>query len=348
MDDAKVYRTRCSRRFAASRVTNLRFRRGPARHHQQMRHAPTALIDLPALARSAHVASVLLKDEGQRPLGNFKVLGGMTASLRALARSRSPRLLCASDGNHGLAVAAAAKHAGVDAWVYLPAHVGRERAARIEHAGARVIRVPGTYDAAVVAAREAALRSEGLLIPDTTQEKDDPVVADVMAGYSLITDELRSQLERLPTHVIVQAGVGGLAAAVAQGLKSIRIIVAEPAASACVAAGMRAGHPVQIDGDLRTCADMLACGLASAPALEILMRHGATSIELDENALRKAPAVLARAGGPSTTPSGAAGIAALLRIAADDALRAQHALTAESCVLLLATEAIPPESSARA
>jgi diaminopropionate ammonia-lyase len=316
-----------------------------------MRNAPTPLIDLPALARTAQVTSVVVKDEGRRPLGNFKVLGGMTAGLRALARTRTPpphRLLCASDGNHGLAVAAAAKYAGAEAWVFLPTHVGRERTVRIEHAGGKVIRISGTYDAAVIAAREAATRGEGLLIPDTTQDMDDPVVADVMAGYSLITDELRSQLERLPTHVIVQAGVGGLAAAVAQGLAAIRIIVAEPATAACVSAGLRARRPVQIAGDLQTCADMLACGLASAPALEILMRHEATSIELDENALRKGPVVLARAGGPSTTPSGAAGVPALLRIAADETLRAQHALTADSRVLLLATEATSPESSAPA
>jgi threonine dehydratase len=86
-------------------------------------------------------------------------------------------------------------------------------------AGGKVIRISGTYDAAVIAAREAAARGDGLLIPDTTQDMEDPVVADVMSGYSLITDELQSQLDRLPTHVIVQAGVGGLAAAVAQGIK---------------------------------------------------------------------------------------------------------------------------------
>jgi diaminopropionate ammonia-lyase len=75
-----------------------------------------------------------------------------------------------------------------------------------------------------------------------------------------------------------------------------------------VSAGLRARRPVQIKGDLQTCADMLACGLASAPALEILLRHEAISIELDESALRNGPAVLMRAGGPSTTPSGAAGV----------------------------------------
>jgi diaminopropionate ammonia-lyase len=323
------------------------FHRVGTQHHPLMRNEPTPLIELSPLADATRVASVLVKDEGQRPLGNFKVLGGMTAGLRALARARTPpphRLLCASDGNHGLAVAAAAKHAGAEAWIYLPSHVGRERTARIEYAGGRVIRVSGTYDAAVIAAREAALRGEGILIPDTTQERDDPVVADVMAGYLLITEELQSQLERMPTHAIIQAGVGGLAAAMAQGLARIapspvRIIIAEPATAACVSAALRAQRPVQIAGDLRTCADMLACGLASAPALEMLMRHDAASIELDELDLREAPAALARAGGPRTTPSGAAGLAALLRIAADATLRAQYALVAESRVLFLATEA---------
>src|SRR3954469_23994175 len=86
---------------------------------------PTRLVELPALARSARVGRVLVKLECERPLGNFKALGGMVASLRALARvagvlrlsqlrtdvpgrqeprvraSELPALACASAGNHG-------------------------------------------------------------------------------------------------------------------------------------------------------------------------------------------------------------------------------------------------------
>jgi diaminopropionate ammonia-lyase len=87
-------------------------------------YAPTPLLDLPRLAARCGVAQVLAKDEGRRMLGSFKSLGGTHAGLRALARAAGsdvaglldparhpdplPALICASDGNHGLAVVAAA------------------------------------------------------------------------------------------------------------------------------------------------------------------------------------------------------------------------------------------------
>lgn len=167
----------------------------------------TPLKELPMLAAKAGVGRVFTKLEGERPLGNFKSLGGTLAGLRALVRAtgarnildllardrsrgRLPRLICASDGNHGLSVAAAARRAGGRATVFLPTGVDAFRAARIELMGGDVRRVDGTYDDAVDEARACAERGGGLLIPDTTQDRADPVVRDVMFGYSIITAEL--------------------------------------------------------------------------------------------------------------------------------------------------------------
>lgn len=201
-------------------------------------HTPTPLLDLPRLAAALGVASVLAKDEGQRPLGSFKALGGVYAGLRALSRASGltvaalldparpraalPALVCASDGNHGLAVAAAARLAGASARVFLPAIVPDARVARIAAKGAQVVRVPGTYDDAVRAAVAVARDGGALLVADTSDDPHDPVVADVMAGYGVIAKETVSQLgsakHGAPTHLFVQAGVGGLAAAMADGL----------------------------------------------------------------------------------------------------------------------------------
>ena len=81
-------------------------------------YKPMPQIELPRLARHARIGRLFVKVEGARPLGNFKVLGGVLAGLRALARAMGaasihemamarsaqamPRLICASDGNHGL------------------------------------------------------------------------------------------------------------------------------------------------------------------------------------------------------------------------------------------------------
>ena len=320
-------------------------------------YRPTTLAVLPGLAQQLQVANVYAKLENERPLGNFKALGGMTAGLRALARASggtgahrhphsprsAPHLICASEGNHGLSVAAAAQRAGAKATIYLPANANPIRANRIKAVGGEVHWIDGTYDDAVLAASEAAARGEGLLIPDTSPDPNDPVVRDVMAGYELLTREIRDQLQTPPTHVFVQAGVGGLAAAVANGLSDFmsdprRFLVVEPESAACVSRALAACRPVSISGDLHTAAEMLACGLASASAIEVLKRHNAHSILVSEPQLQVAVDVLRKAGGPQTTPSGAASLAGLLHAASDTRLRVEHLLTPKSVVLFLVTE----------
>src|SRR5262249_59033319 len=97
------------------------------------------------------------------------------------------------------------------------------RAGRVAARGAQIVRVGGTYDDAVAEASRAAARGEGLLIADTAGDEDDPVVADVLAGYGLMAlegvDQLRALGDERPTYRFVQAGVGGLAAALAEGVR---------------------------------------------------------------------------------------------------------------------------------
>jgi len=341
-------------------------------------YRPTTLLELSDLARQLNVGRVFAKLENERPLGNFKAVGGMTAGLKALAghpaaavpatqRPRAlasqpaeasasrpvatpappaplPMLICTSEGNHGLAVAAAAARAGTKATVFLPSNANPIRADRIKAIGGEIYWIDGTYDDAVEAAAAAAARGEGLLIPDTSPDPNDPVVKDVMTGYGLITQELRDQLPVRPTHLFVQAGVGGLAAAVVDGLHDFmsaphRILIVEPESAACVSQALAAGHPVLIPGSLQTSAEMLACGLASAPAIEILKQHNVRSLLVNEDHLQAAPVTLQTAGGPPTTPSGAAGLAGLRYACTDPARRENHHLTPTSTVLLIITEA---------
>lgn len=235
--------------------------------------------------------------------------------------------------------------AGGGARVFLHAGVPDARARRIAAEGAEIVRVAGTYDDAVDAA--AAEAGSGILIADTAADPDDPVVADVMDGYGVIAHEVRAEIEATraarPTHLFVQAGVGGLAAALAQGLQAWMaapavIAVVEPEGVACVAAASAAGSPVRLAGALDTVAEMLSCGEASAPALAVLRRHGVRGVVASEAVLARAPATLRAAGGPATTPSGAAGLAGLV------AARGSHqcALTEGSRVLILVTEGEVP------
>jgi diaminopropionate ammonia-lyase len=209
--------------------------------------------------------------------------------------------------------------------------------------GSEVISVDGSYDNAVQAAKVAAAGGGGLLIPDTSDDPNDRVVSDVMDGYGWIVRELAVQLESPPSHAFVQAGVGGLAAAMVQGIerqwrRTVRFLTVEPDSAACVASALQLGYPHLIEGDLQTRATMLACGTASAAAVEILLRHGAAAVTVSEAELAGSVLRLLEAGGPMTTPSGAAGIAGLLRVANDGQAREHHRLDADSRVLVLVTE----------
>ena len=315
-------------------------------------HAVTPLLDLPALAGVLGVGRVLVKDEGARPLGSFKALGGVYAGLRALARSAGvavptliagaasralPELVCASDGNHGLAVSAAARLARTRARVFLPEAVTQARIERIREKGGVPVIVHGTYEDAVAAAARHARETGAILIADTSTDPADPVVADVMAGYGIMAAEIREQLPAVPTHLFLQAGVGGLAAAVAERLDG-RAVVVEPEKAACVAAALAAGCIVTVPGDLATSAEMLSCGEASAPAMDVLRRRGASAISVSEVELTGAPGFLRAHGGPRTTPSGACGLAGLRHATANPAEARALGLDADSIVLLIATE----------
>ncbi|WP_295814005.1 pyridoxal-phosphate dependent enzyme [uncultured Nitratireductor sp.] len=307
------------------------------------------LVAAPQLAKRLGVAEIYLKDESTRPLGSFKSLGGTFAGLEAIAASGENvrMLVCASDGNHGLAVASAARHAGLPAKVFLHPDVAAGRVRRIAETGAEIVVVQGTFDDAV---RQAAIAAEvegAVLIADTSDDVDDAVTGHVLAGYGVIAGETREQYEAErftpPTHLFIQAGVGGLVAALARGLHTFmdqpaKIVTIEPENAACVRRALEVGHPETVPGDLDTCASMLSCGRASAPALKILRECGASAIGVSETDLMAAPKLLEETCGLVTTPSGAAGLAGLVHALGDPKLADAFQLDANSRVLLVVSE----------
>lgn len=313
-------------------------------------YSVSPLLDLAQLAAHLELASVHCKWEGVRPLGSFKSLGGTYAALQVAQRRRGQisQLICASDGNHGLAVALAARHLNLPARVFVHAHVAIERIARITQLGAHVEIVPGTFDDAVAAAAALAARDpKAALIPDTSEDPDDPVIGDVLAGYGVIGGEARMQFAQAhaapPTHIFIQAGVGGLAASMAIQCASWlaapgKIVVVEPQAAACVGAALAAGVPTLVAGDLETSAAMLSCGLASARALRALQQVEAQAMTVSERELEQAPVMLERFAGLGTTPSGATGLAGLAATCGSADLRTKFQLSTKSRVLLVISE----------
>jgi diaminopropionate ammonia-lyase len=122
------------------------------------------------------------------------------------------------------------------------------------------VRTPGNYDDSVRRAAEDAERNGWFVVSDTSYEGYVDVPRDVMQGYAVMADEAMAQLPPgvLPTHCFVQAGVGGLAAAICGhfwerwGADRPRFVVVEPEKAACLCASARAGRPTVFPGALDT------------------------------------------------------------------------------------------------
>ncbi len=314
------------------------------------------LWDLPATAHRLGVSSVACKDESNRfELGSFKALGGAYAAGLALRRAQSrqaaPTLCCATDGNHGRSVAFGARRHGCRCVVFVHEHALESKVAVMRSLGAEVIRIAGNYDDSVRHARRMAAQNGWILISDTSDEVSDPVAAEVMQGYGVMILEALDQFNgRLPTHVFVQAGVGGIAAvaagcfADAAGAARPALIVVEPQTAACVMHAALESGPSPIAGDLMTNMAMLSCGVASAPAWAILKRRAdafmtVSDAQADQAAewLTGTPDVL---GGVAATPSAAAGLAGAMAALGDPKIASPMGLNGESRLLIFATEAV--------
>lgn len=137
----------------------------------------------------------------------------------------------------------------------------------------------------------------------------------VMEGYLQLAAEAAAQIDQPPTHILLQAGVGGLAAAVAAHARHIwgdapQIIVVEPEAAPALIESIRAGKLVDTTGPVSGMG-RLDCKTASMIALNGLARDADSFVTISEDEAQRAVDLLAEHGLP-TTPSGAAGIAALL------------------------------------
>lgn len=289
-------------------------------------HAPTQLVALPGLAARLGVAQLYVKDERARMgLGSFKALGAAHAIAvsAAAAVGEGPweralagqAFVAASAGNHGLSVAAGARVFGARAIIYLAETVPEAFAARLRAKGAEVVRAGASYEDSMAAAEAAARAGVGTLLSDSSWPGYEDLPARVMEGYLQIGAEAAEQIDAAPTHVFLQAGVGGLAAAVAAHARAVwgdgpTIVVVEPEAAPALIESIRAGRVVTTGGPV-SAMGRLDCKTPSMIALAGLARDADLFVTISEEEADLAAAVLDMHG-LATTPSGAAGVGAAL------------------------------------
>ena len=173
-----------------------------------------------------------------------------------------------TDGNHGRAVAWGAREFGATAVILIHAHVSEERKRAIEAYGAKVVRVDGNYDDSVRAAQSLADENGWTVVSDTSYDGYEDIPGLVMQGYTMMAHEAVTQMaveDARPSHVFLQCGVGGLAAAViAQTAELLapdlpRYVAVEPVQAACVLARLP-GHEEIVTRLRRTVAARLRDG----------------------------------------------------------------------------------------
>ena len=332
----------------------------------------TPLVSLPEIATEAGVGEVFLKNEGLRlGRGSFKSLGGAYAVMVlfkrqleqhlgqpvAVAQLVSPTahafaervtVCCATDGNHGKSVAAGARLLGCRSVIFIHAGVSQSRAEAI---GAdEIVRIDGSYDDSVEEAKRVAEERGWLLVADTSWQGYEDVPELVAQGYTILAEEATRQIELLgrgtPTHVFLQAGVGGFAASIAgyltdaAGDDAPRIAIVEPERAACLFESAKSGKLTSVEPTEPTIMAMLECFTPSLTAWRMLEKVADVFITIGEEDAMDAMRRLAdRAAEPVVAgESGAAGLAGLLAAAGDEALRAALKLDADSRVLLINTE----------
>jgi diaminopropionate ammonia-lyase len=342
-------------------------------------HKTTPLLSLPSLAARLGIGEVRIKDESQRfGFGAFKALGGVLGVYGELSSAvgdayhHSPTFeevmkgrhreitaryvfTTASSGNHGRSVAAGAKLFGNRCVIFLPKFTSAEKEAAIRARGAEVIRVDGDYDTAVAECRRQATANGWTIISDTSWEGYEKTPRDVMRGYTVLAEEIIRQWRPGPTHVFVQAGVGGLAAAVfgylwARYEPRPTFIVVEPKSADCWFQSNLAGKPALASGNADTAMGGLACREISPVTWPVIGLAADWFMTIEEDQVMPTRHLLAHPidGDPplASGPSGCAGLAGLARVCTDRAAFVAMHLDRKSRVLLINSEGNLGEGSA--
>lgn len=270
--------------------------------------ARTPIEDSAALS-TAVGARVLLKCENLQRGGSFKIRGAYLRMSRLSAAERSSGVVAASAGNHAQGVALAARSLGIDAVVYMPEGAALPKVAATKGYGATV-RIHGrTVDEALTEARAEADRTGRTLVHPFDH-------LDVVTGAATLGLEIAEQVPDART-VIVPTGGGGLLAGVATAVHGalgpdVEVVGVQAEGAAAYPASLAQGRPVALTS-MHTMADGIAIGCPGNVPLRIVAREVARVETVSEEEISEALLLLAERAKLVVEPSGAAGVAELLK-----------------------------------
>ncbi len=250
---------------------------------------------------------VALKLEALQVTGSFKPRGAFNRILAAATRPADPEagVIAASGGNHGVAVAHAARALGLRAEIFVPEATPEAKRALIEGHGARLVVGGRDYQAAFEACQARAAETGALLVHAYDQE-------EVVAGAGTLARELEAEAPDL-THVLVAVGGGGLLGGMLAWYaeSGVEVIAVEPSNCPTLTCAMLAGKPVPAPvGGIA--ADSLGARRLGGIAFALAARHLSRGVVVADSAIAEAQRRLWHACRVVAEPGGATALAALI------------------------------------
>tara|TARA_B100000131_G_scaffold280985_1_gene287257 strand:+ start:1637 stop:2764 length:1128 start_codon:yes stop_codon:yes gene_type:complete len=309
----------------------------------------TPLISLNKLNEKLKLNKIFYKDESKRfHLKSFKALGGAYAVEKIIKGNDKNVISTATAGNHGRSVAWGAQKNGLECKIFISEFVSESRAKVMRNFGADVIRVKGNYEDSLNECIMQSNKNNWQIVQDVAWEDYKLVPKLTMAGYSVMMKEISEQIKNEKiSHVILQAGVGGMAAAMVAGIARYldyipQIIVVEPDSAACVLESINKGKIEKISIEKESIMGGMSCGEVSLVPWEILKNSVHFCVTVSDDYISKTVKYLANKefsndkiiGGECSTP----GIVSLAGLNNDNETRKKINLNENSNVLIFGCE----------
>jgi len=312
-------------------------------------YSKTPLLELNKLTKELKLNKIFYKDESKRfDLKSFKALGGAYAVEKVSKGNKDIVVATATAGNHGRSVAWGAKRLDLKCKIFISEFVSDARGKAMADLGADVVKVKGNYEKSLIECIKQSTNNNWQIVQDVAWKDYMTVPKYTMAGYTVMMKEIVAQIKNDQiTHIILQAGVGGMAGAMVAGiaryLENIpEIIVVEPDSAACVMESIKTGKIEKIDIERESLMGGMSCGEVSLVPWEILKNSVKYCISLPDDDIAKTMKLLGNASfsnekiiaGENSAP----GVISLITICEDEKIKENLKLNKDSNILLIGCE----------
>ena len=312
-------------------------------------YSPTPLLSLNKLSKELNLNKIFYKDESKRfNLKSFKALGGAYAVEKITKGNKDIIVATATAGNHGRSVAWGAKRLGLKCKIFISEYVSDARGQAMAKLGADIIKVKGNYENSLIECIKQSTENNWQIVQDVAWENYKIVPKYTMAGYAVMMKEIINQIDQNKiSHIILQAGVGGMAAAMIAGiaryLENIPItLIVEPDSAACVMESIKSGKIEKIDIKRESLMGGMSCGEVSLVPWEILKNSVKFCISLPDDDIAKTMRFLGNCSfseekiiaGENSAP----GVISLIVSCENDKIKEKLILNSNSNILIIGCE----------